>query len=63
MPHKAVKVTVTSCLLRKNITTFLSSMAHIAKWREKLGEALEVFGLTFQKGAQFNFKASTITIL
>lgn len=63
MPHKAVKITVMSCLLRKNIITFLSSMAHIAEWREKLGEALEVFGLTFKKSVPFSFKVSTITVL
>lgn len=63
MPHKAVKITATSCLLRKNKITFLSFTVHIAEWREELSEALEVFGLTFKKGVQFHFKASTITIL
>lgn len=63
MPHKAVKITATSCLLRKNKITFLSSTIHIAEWREELSEALEVFGLTFKKSVQFHFKASTITIL
>lgn len=49
MPHKAVKITAMSCLLRKNIITFLSSMVHIAEWRGELGEALEVFGLTLKR--------------